>query len=101
MALLGASQSFADQFVGKYELGIRNQVHGQPQMLDAVFAGVGLDPNLTVFEPFEHALETLAAADGLRQFDAGFVTRPILEIARPYEWPIDSGRRDLEPVSSR
>ncbi len=70
----------------------------QAKVLNAVLAGIGLDANFAILETFEHAFESLAAIDRLIELDLGFVTGPVLEIARANERPVDAGRRNLEAI---
>ena len=70
----------------------------QADDLAAQLIELDLDANLLAFDALEHAAEPLAARDQLLHLDLGLVARPVLEIGRPHQRPVDAGRGHLERV---
>src|SRR5205085_9667807 len=97
-ALLGAPQRFANELVGEHEARLGYEPDRQADDLAAQLVQVDLDANLLAFHALERATEPLASRNQLLHLDLGLVARPILEIGRPHEGPVDAGRGQLERV---
>ena len=71
---------------------------GRPMTWRPSLVELDLDADLAVLEALEHAAEALAARDQLLHLDLGLVARPVLEVRRPHQRPVDAGRGNLQRV---
>src|SRR5207342_1516075 len=71
---------------------------GEGDLMGLAVLGQQLDG--LAFEPLERSRKLLAAALGLGEPDAGFISRPIAVVREASERPVDAGRADLKPVTT-
>ncbi len=90
-----------DQFFGQDELRVMNEIDWQPDRLRlALFIEQNLEQHFTVLVALQYAAKAAPAIDKLFQLHLGFEPGPILEIGRPDQDAVDSGRRNLEKIAA-
>src|SRR5581483_12046777 len=91
-ALLGAPQRLANELVCQNQARLADQPDRQAQHLPPQTLELDLDAHLVAFHALQDAAEPPAARNHLLELDLGLVARPVLEVGRAHQRPVDAGR---------